>query len=133
VELILIEDYIKEKREELSGKRYYTLQDVYLNADLVTYPSGYEGFGNAFLEAVYYKKMVVVNRYSIYIADIEPLGFEVVSFEGFITEKVVEDVYRYLENKKLLSSATEKNYMLAKENFSFSVLERKLIPLVKNY
>ncbi len=133
VELIFIEDLIREKRMEIEGKRYYTLEDVYLNADLVTYPSGYEGFGNAFLEAVYYKKLIVVNRYSIYIADIEPLGFDVVSFEGFITEKVVEDVYHYLENPELLQQAVEKNYRLAMENFSYRVLEERLLPLVKQY
>jgi len=34
------------------------------------YPSLFEGFGNAFLEAVYYRKPMLVNRYSIFIADI---------------------------------------------------------------
>lgn len=33
------------------GRKIYTLYDVYPHADLVTYPSHYEGFGNAFLEA----------------------------------------------------------------------------------
>jgi len=48
------------------GKKIYTIGDIYQCADLVTYPSGYEGFGNAVLEAIYFKKPVVVNRYSIY-------------------------------------------------------------------
>ena len=30
------------------GEKVYTLTDVYPHADLVTYPSLYEGFGNAF-------------------------------------------------------------------------------------
>jgi len=32
--------------------------------------------GNAFLEAVYYRKPVMCNRYSIYRTDIEPKGFD---------------------------------------------------------
>ena len=44
-----------------AGKKVYTLFDIYPHADLVTYPSYYEGFGNAFLEAVYFRKPVVVN------------------------------------------------------------------------
>ena len=36
------------------------------HADLVTYPSTFEGFGNAFLEAIYYCRPIVVNTYSIY-------------------------------------------------------------------
>ena len=42
-------------------QKVYTLFDIYPHADLVTYPSYYEGFGNAFLEAVYFRKPVVVN------------------------------------------------------------------------
>jgi glycosyltransferase involved in cell wall biosynthesis len=36
----------------------------------VTYLSGYEGFGNAFIEAIYFKKPIIVNRYSIFVEDI---------------------------------------------------------------
>ena len=62
------------------GRKIYALGDVYPQADLVTYPSSIEGFGNAFLEAVYYKRPLVVNNYSIYEADIKPKGFEVIEF-----------------------------------------------------
>jgi hypothetical protein len=37
------------------GQKVYTLWDLYPHAALVTYPSLYEGFGNAFLEAVYFR------------------------------------------------------------------------------
>lgn len=56
------------------GRKVYTLGDVYPQADLVTYPSTIEGFGNAFLEAVYYRRPLVVNNYSIYEVDIKPEG-----------------------------------------------------------
>ena len=66
------------------GRRRYVLADVYPHADLVTYGSSIEGFGNAFLEAVYYRRPLVVNRYSIYELDIKPRGFRVVEFDGYI-------------------------------------------------
>lgn len=69
------------------GRKIYTLADIYPQADLVTYPSTVEGFGNAFLEAIYYKRPLLANNYSIYEADIKPKGFQVIEFDGFISEK----------------------------------------------
>ena len=84
---------------------------MYESADLVTYPSYYEGFGNAFLEAIYFRKPLVVNRYSIFIRDIEPKGFDVVTFEMFITDSVVEQVRSMLEPDRC-RKAVEENYRL---------------------
>ena len=79
VPLHLIYNRLHETRKYSDdGEKLYTLWDVYPHADLVTYPSLYEGFGNAFLEAVYYGKPILVNRYSVYITDIEPKGFDVI-------------------------------------------------------
>ena len=54
----------------------HSLHDAYLAADLITYPSLYEGFGNALLEALFYGVPVLVNRYPVYVADIAPLGLQ---------------------------------------------------------
>jgi glycosyltransferase involved in cell wall biosynthesis len=70
----IIDEHRKYTRQ---GAKVYTLEDVYPHADLVTYPSNFEGFGNAFLEAIYFRKPVVVNTYSIYTMDIKPKGFSV--------------------------------------------------------
>jgi len=48
----------------------YSLWDIYPHADFITYPSLIEGFGNAFLEAIYFKKPILVNRYAIFVRDI---------------------------------------------------------------
>ncbi|MEJ2656216.1 MAG: glycosyltransferase family 4 protein, partial [Desulfobacterales bacterium] len=56
-----------------------SLWDIYPHADFITYPSLYEGFGNAFLEAVYFKKPLLINRYSTFIRDIEPKGFNLIA------------------------------------------------------
>ena len=64
----------------------HSLHDAYLAADLITYPSLYEGFGNALLEAVFYGVPVLVNRYPVYVADIAPLGLELIEIDGAITD-----------------------------------------------
>jgi mannosylglucosylglycerate synthase len=108
------------------GKKIYTLEDVYPQADLVTYPSSIEGFGNAFLEAVYYRRPILVNNYSIYEVDIKPKGFQVVWFDGFISTSTLEMVKYVLQHPDHTKEWAEENYQLAKRYFSYSVLEDRL-------
>mgnify|MGYP000845338696 CR=1 FL=1 len=108
------------------GRKIYTLGDVYPQADLVTYPSAIEGFGNAFLEAVYYKRPLVVNNYSIYEADIKPKGFKVVEFDGFISDATLEHARRLLTHPQEAAQYTEQNYELARRYYSFTMLQRRL-------
>ena len=90
VDLRLVDEQVGDKRDfHENGNRIYTLADAYSQADFITYPSIYEGFGNALLEAFYYRKPVLVNRYSIYVADIEPKGAKVISMDGYLTKDVV--------------------------------------------
>jgi hypothetical protein len=108
------------------GKKIYTLGDVYPHADLVTYPSSIEGFGNAFLEAVYYRRPILVNNYSIYEVDIKPKGFRTVWFDGFINTETLKKVREVLLKTLEAQVWAEENYQLAKRYFSFTVLERRL-------
>ncbi len=108
------------------GRKIYSLGDIYPHADLVTYPSSIEGFGNAFLEAVYYRRPILVNNYSIYEVDIKPKGFRTVWFDGFISQEALSKVREVLLNPAEAQEWTETNYQLAKRYFSFTVLERRL-------
>jgi glycosyltransferase involved in cell wall biosynthesis len=108
------------------GRPTYTLADVYPQADLVTYPSSIEGFGNAFLEAVYFHRPIVVNRYSVYETDIKPRGFRVVEIENYVTEAAVRDARRLLEEPGLAEDWAHTNYELARRHFSFAVLDQRL-------
>jgi glycosyltransferase involved in cell wall biosynthesis len=111
----------------------FTIEDVYRCADIITYPSGYEGFGNAFLETIYFKKPIIVNRYSIYITDIEPKGFEVITFDNVATSKTIESIWKVLKDKDYRNKIVKKNYDLAKKFFSFEILEKKLIYIVSTF
>ena len=108
------------------GRKIYTLGDVYPHADLVTFPSLLEGFGNAFLEAVYYRRPIFMNNYTIYSIDIKPKGFQAVDFNGFVTEESVKHVRKILEDREYVEEMTEHNYELGKQYYSFSVLEQHL-------
>jgi glycosyltransferase involved in cell wall biosynthesis len=127
VNTIFVSDIINEERGTTpEGRKIYTLEDIYPYADLVTYPSTFEGFGNAFLETLYFKKPIVVNTYSIYLKDIQPKGFKVIEIDGYVTDKAVEQTKQVLDNPELCQEMVDHDYALAKKYFSYTVLERIL-------
>jgi glycosyltransferase involved in cell wall biosynthesis len=134
VDVIVRPDIIGAQRgitEE--GKKKYSLWDCYLNADFVTYPSTYEGFGNAFLEALWFKKPMLVNRYSIFQQDIEPLDFDVVVMENYVTPETIETVEAILKSPGAVEVMTAKNYELGRKYFSFKLLEQRLRQVMMNF
>ncbi|NOX53360.1 MAG: glycosyltransferase family 4 protein [Planctomycetes bacterium] len=127
VPLIFANDRIQYHRGHTAdGKKVYSVWDAFQHADLVTYPSTYEGFGNAFLEAVYFKKPIFCNRYAIYRTDIEPCGFRTVCMEGFLTHDVVEEVLYLLENEDYRRKMVEHNYEIGRRLFSYERVEEEL-------
>ncbi|MBN1149388.1 MAG: glycosyltransferase family 4 protein [Anaerolineales bacterium] len=133
VDLQLIDHLIAEERSKINGHKIYSLWDTYPYADLVTFPSLYEGFGNALLEAIYFKRLTVVNRYPVYCADIRPKGFEFIEMDGFVDGACVEMTREYLVDQDCVRRMTEKNYQIAREYFSFEVLEKMLGELLANF
>lgn len=132
VEVLYVDDRITAQRGSTSdGRRLFTLNDAFSQADLVAYPSEYEGFGNAFLEAVYHKRIVLCNRYSIYRTDIEPCGFRTIEFEDFLTSETVDEIERVLDDKSLQQEMAEHNYEVAREFFSYEVLEDELNLMIR--
>ncbi len=131
VDLRFISDRVSELRQyDADGRKIYTLWDLYPHADLVTYPSTYEGFGNALLEAIYFKLPVIINRYSIFIQDIEPKGFNLVLLDGFITNNVVNTVKRLLAEPEYRKDVTEHNFAVAQKFYSYEILRRSLRILI---
>ncbi len=112
------------------GRKIYTLEDIYPHADLVTYPSNFEGFGNAFLEAVYFRKPIVVNTYSIYQMDIKPKGFDVIEIDGYVTDEAIQRTCAVLDDPRQREAMVDRNYAIATRCFSYLVLRRKLINLI---
>lgn len=127
VDHVAIWDRIGERRSmDAAGRKRFTLQDVYPHADLVAYPSLYEGFGNAFLEAVYFGKPVVINSYPVFARDIAPHGFQVISMPQRITDSVLEQTREILANASLRREWADTNIALGKKYFSYPVLRDRL-------
>ncbi len=116
-----------------AGEPTYTLGDAYSQADFITYPSLYEGFGNALLEAFYYRKPVLVNRYSIFVMDIEPRGARVIAMNGYVTRDIVSHVRRVIDDTNYRREMVDHNFELGKAFFSYTGLRRKLRALITNF
>jgi glycosyltransferase involved in cell wall biosynthesis len=133
VNTVLCADRVEDQRGTTAdGRKVYGLSDVYAQADLVTYPSTIEGFGNAFLEAVYHRRPILVNNYAIYDSDIRPKGFRTVEMEDFITSEAISKARDVLTNEDLAAEIVETNYELATRFFSYEVLEQNLRTLLMN-
>jgi len=124
---------VGEIRSHDNGVKIYDLADAYAHTDFITYPSVYEGFGNALIEAFYFRKPVLVNRYSIFVTDIEPKGFRVITMNGYLTKDVVAHVQKVISDPVYREEMVDHNYELGKAFFSYSVLRRMLRTLITNF
>lgn len=127
VDVIFADKWISDQRGTgPDGRKLFTIDDVFPQADLVAYPSTYEGFGNAFLEAIYFKCPIVCNRYAIYRTDIEPCGVRPILFDGFPTDDTVDEIHRVLQDGEYRREMVEHNYEVASRFFSYEVVEDEL-------
>jgi mannosylglucosylglycerate synthase len=118
---------------DVNRKDLYTLWEVYPHSDFITYPSLYEGFGNAFLEAIYFKKPLLINRYLTFVKDIEPKGFDLIVMDGYLTRKKVQEVREVLAAPERREKMVHSNYEIAGRHYSFAVLRRWLNMLLTNF
>ena len=116
-----------------SGNVNYSLWDVYPYADFITFPSLYEGFGNAFLEGIYFKKPILINRYATFVRDIEPLGFDLVVMDGYLSKKTVYKVVDLLNSSQRREKMVNNNYQIAARHYSYSILRSQLSATVKMF
>jgi len=133
ISLELIDTLMGDERKQANGEKTYSLADAYLNADLITYPSIYEGFGNALIEAVYYKRAVVVNHYPVYNSDIRPLGFQFIELDGFVDDRATEQSIQIIRSPKAADEMVEGNFAIACEHFSLETLEDKLKKVLASF
>jgi len=137
VELRVISERVKSRREIKEEKKIYSLWDCYVFADLVTYPSLYEGWGNQFLEAVRAKLPIVIFEYPVYQADIKPRGFITISLgkklegkDAFGLVQVSKEKIAHAANAAItvLTDQTERqaivnrNFLLGRKFYDLSVL-----------
>ncbi|MEI6055943.1 MAG: glycosyltransferase family 4 protein [Lentisphaerota bacterium] len=145
VELLFGNQFIEHSRTQKNCEKIYSLWDAYVYADLITYPSVLEGWGNQFLEGLFAKVPMVVYEYPVFESDIKSVGFEIVSLgsrhkidanklvhvEKSIIDKAGEECVRLLIDGVYRSAAVEKNFKLGLKNYSYSALSAILEKLFR--
>jgi glycosyltransferase involved in cell wall biosynthesis len=130
IRALFIGHRIVERRATVDSQRCYTLWDIYPHADLVSYLSSYEGFGNALIETLYFRKPFVVNAYTAYRSDIKPAGVQAIEIREDVTPGTVEAVLDLLDHPADIARTVEHNYRVGQEHFSYEVLEQHLRTLL---
>jgi glycosyltransferase involved in cell wall biosynthesis len=147
VEIRWCNSITRAERSYENDEKFYSLWDMYAVSDMITYTSVLEGWGNQFLEGIFSKKNMIVFEYPVYISDIKPLGFEVVSL-GSTFNQVLKDGFKHFEIPEerikiaaeeaihILKSPDEyrkranKNFELGKKYLSYEVLKNKIHELL---
>ena len=104
----------------------FALDDAYLAADAVSYPSLYEGFGNALLETIFHRRAAVVNRYEVYVRDIAPTGLRFVELDGRVNDGAAASFARLLDDPEERRAMTEHNARVARRHFGMDALRARL-------
>lgn len=136
VNALWAEDKFSLERKSIAGEKIYSFWDSYVHADLVTYPSFWEGFGNQFLEAIYFKKPVVLFEYPVFRKDLKKEGYQYISLGhktikkngfNFVEEEVVlravTQTLDLLKDKRKREKMVNENFQIAKKYHDISFLK----------
>ena len=140
VELLFVNNLVDHSRCTKKNDKTYSLWDTYVFADIITYPSIQEGWGNQFLEGLFAKKPILVFEYDVYKEDIKRKGFKVISLGdkyeldeyglAKVDKKIIKhaagECIKLLVNKEYREKMVEENFQLGREFFSHESLEEKL-------
>jgi len=141
VDLRHIDSIIGPERSSGPGGKTFAFWDTYAVADLVTYPSLWEGWGNQLLEAFRAKLPIVMFEYPVYTQDIKYRDFNVISLGSEITgrdqnnlvkipddiiQRAADECVAYLTNKIMREKSGSRNFSIAKRHYSFDELENQI-------
>ncbi|MFO7724454.1 MAG: glycosyltransferase family 4 protein [Oceanipulchritudo sp.] len=145
VEIVWCGDRIKHSRGSDNGRKLYSLWDAYTAADMVTYPSYWEGWGNQLIEAVFARLPAVLFEYPVYLSDLKPVGLDVVSLgsqlgprdhrnlvtvPSSVIENAADQCLPFLQDAHRRKGAVEANVERARQSFSFDALQSILKDLL---
>lgn len=118
-----LESRAEESRVDLrlvdAGRDAASLSSAYAAADLVCFPSLYEGYGNALVETMFHRRPLFVNRYSVYERDTAPLGIAAIEIDGSITDEAVARARRWIDDPSTADDANQLNTRIGLEHLSY--------------
>ena len=140
-------NHLIDSHRSISPEKRYSLWDTYARSDLVTYPSYWEGWGNQLLEAVKSKIPVILYEYPVYLSDIRPAGFDMISLgsvsnrgsDGLVSVdrticlKAAESALEILTDREHYETMVEQNFSIGREQFSIDALKRHLGTIMENW
>lgn len=138
------EEFSVERRTG-KGLKTFSYWDSYAAADLVTYTSVAEGFGNQFLEAAYYRKLPILFEYPVFLQDLKPEGYRYISLgsrtrtyknrqvvsPAILTSAAVQTLL-LLQDQGELNSLTDHNFQLGRQFHPTTKLRQDLSALLRS-
>lgn len=135
VRLILDPTKVSHTRKNDTMKSY-ALWDAYVHADIISYPSIYEGFGNQFLEALFARKPLLLFEYKVFEHDIKHHGFSYASLGNTIEHDdhdlvhvshqqldiASKTIERYLFDRNYREQVVKSNFILGKRHYGMDKL-----------
>ncbi len=137
VRVRFVSEHIKAERHYNGGVKTLSLWDAYVYADLITFPSIWEGWGNQLIEAVFAKKPFVIFEYPVFKKDIVKEKYNLISLGDKIRkndktglyqipqknmDKAVRKTIKWLTDKNL-NKKLEKNFGIGKKYHGYKVIE----------
>ena len=139
VDLRHVGDRVKHSRGlTAQGEKVYSLWDSYVDADFVTYPSTWEGWGNQFIEAVFARLPILIFEYPVWTSDLGRVGFDVVSLGDQISgtderglvvvpservEQAADGIVAILTDPARRKGIADNNSAVARQHFSYDALQ----------
>ena len=135
--------FAHQRSKSPTGRKRYNLWDSYTFADIISYPSLQEGWGNQFLEAVKAKLPIILFEYAVYQKDIGRLGFKILSLGSVFTKKttdslvqisphilarIAQQTINFLQNKTEREKITQHNFQIGLKKLSINALGNYLKP-----
>jgi len=135
--MIFGENHILSHRDIIVDKKYYNFFEVpsiiSSFGGIGTYFSEIEGFGNNLLEMLAAGLPVIINKYSVYKSDLEPLGFDLPFIEDNILDPAtIETAFKLVTDNVFRNRLIFHNLTILSQKLGHRIIAEKLAPLINN-
>jgi len=132
VNVIFANDRIFLGRHQNPEKKFYSIDDAYVHADVIIYPNTGDAFGNPVIEAAAYSKPLIVNTFPNLQGFLDK-GFRFIVMDNKVDNELVSDAYALINDQKKLKETVEHNYSIIEKRYSSDALDDTLIPILNDF